>query len=163
MLYDNYQMAVSMVSFLSDLSIFKIDCSLYKHWPTITFLKPRLGSQSPPRLSPFSASSLATSSACAAVYSTPQKRRKATLVEFSARHNPLQQLTVSRKKSGDEPMYLLDQKSLSKTISLVAHALFGCDVSWIQFQHARHYGQGQPLPLFKSLRIMTINLTHCNK
>ena len=113
------------LSFLSDLSIFKIDCSLYKHWPTITFLKPRLGSQSPPRLSPFSASSLATSSACAAVYSTPQKRRKATLVEFSARHNPLQQLTVSRKKSGDEPMYLLDQKSLSKTISLVAHALFG--------------------------------------
>ena len=36
LLYDNYQMAVSMVSFLSDLSIFKIDCSLFKHCPTIT-------------------------------------------------------------------------------------------------------------------------------
>ena len=102
-MYDNYQMAVSMVQ--------QIQISFKRYnWPNVDMLTNiRLGYQSRPRSSQSSASSSVTSSVAAAVSSTPaSKQKRTTLEKIRTRGTRLRQTLpstmVRRKRDGGRPM-----------------------------------------------------------
>ena len=102
-MYDNYQMAVSMVQQIQ-ISFKRDNC------PNVDMLTNiRLGYQSRPRSSQSSASSSVTSSVAAAVSSTPaSKQKRTTLEKIRTRGMRLRQTLpstmVRRKRDGGRPM-----------------------------------------------------------
>ena len=100
-MYDNYQMAVSMVQQIQ-ISFKRDNCPNFDIYI-------RLGYQSRPRSSQSSASSSVTSSVVAAVSSTPaSKQKRTTLEKIRTRGTSLRQTLpstmVRRKRDGGRPM-----------------------------------------------------------